>query len=582
MFVAIKCPSLDKDSAVVKFKATDTVLSLKQIIEATWAGAPRASGMRCIRSGRILSDTEVLGHLAEKPNLLPTQSTSSIPATDVDVLGSSSNEEMIDLSTAQVGADAYAVLEETLRVTAPENWPLLVEALSTACDEYVLLYERIYDESQVAQQATPTSTSAQPATQSDLLTSVETTLLGWDPVRVPSEDEAASAASASDAPETEYLYQQVSHRGLPYLLRVATTSLAAQRSEALHTLLHRITTLRAMTDKLDNIIMLGRLIQAQPSTAATASSGPTATAPGAAPAPALETTPLARLLRSTTAAIRAITWTDLTAIVIPLFFVGFKVGILLSMVLRGADTVKRYFVLGMATVYVVFESYRIVQRRMRIRQRLVRPVVPPAAPAAPMGANVPVAPAQEEVVERQTEENPFAPLPPPQAPVRQTARAWSTDWCLDQLAHLGLDGEDAELGLASSHRRRPTLAEKVLVSSWILPAVLFVVTMSPAVEQRRKRAIEERERVIRKWTRLEEERRQRMEEVLEEKRAKGEATDLTGMHSEGGVELQQKRVEYADRILRQRRTTEAVDVDEEDRLVVQQEDEEGLEDMNIF
>lgn len=65
VFVAIKCPSLDKDSAVVKVKATDTVLSLKQIIEATWAGAPRASGMRCIRSGRILSDTEVLGHLSE-------------------------------------------------------------------------------------------------------------------------------------------------------------------------------------------------------------------------------------------------------------------------------------------------------------------------------------------------------------------------------------------------------------------------------------------------------------------------------------------------------------------------------------
>lgn len=490
---------------------------------------------------------------------------------------------MIDTTTAQFRADAYDVLFETIRVTAPENWPLLVETLSAACDEYVLLYERIYNESQAAQRVAPTSTPARSTKQSDLLTSVETTLLGWNPVRVPSEHETASGASTSHAPETEFLYQEVSHRGLPYLLRVATTSLAAQRSEALYTLLQRITTLRAMIDKLEKIIKLGRLIRAQSSTSTSASTGPTP--PGAAPAQALEQGSLSRLLQSTTAALRAVTWADITAIVIPLFFVGFKVGILLSMVLRGADTVKKYFVLGMAAVYVAFESCRIVQRRMRVRRRLVRTAVPLAAPAAaPMGANVPVAPAHEEVVERQAAEDPFAPLPPPRAPVRQTARPWTTDWCLDRLAHLGLDGEDEELGLAAAHRRNPTLAGQVLSSSWLLPLVLFVVTMSPAVEQRRKRAIEERERVIRKWTRLEEERRQRVEELLEEKRAKGEAADLPHPDREGEGELQQKRVEYADRILRQRRTTEAVDVDDEDLLAAQRqvEDEEDMQDMNVF
>lgn len=69
--VAIKCPSLDKDSAVVNVSKTDTVLALKEAIQRTWAGAPRADGMRCIRSGRILSDNEVFSQLAETVSSSP-------------------------------------------------------------------------------------------------------------------------------------------------------------------------------------------------------------------------------------------------------------------------------------------------------------------------------------------------------------------------------------------------------------------------------------------------------------------------------------------------------------------------------
>lgn len=65
IYVAVKCPSLDKDSVVVKVKASDTVRALKHTIERTWPGAPRADGMRCIRSGRILADGEILGQLSQ-------------------------------------------------------------------------------------------------------------------------------------------------------------------------------------------------------------------------------------------------------------------------------------------------------------------------------------------------------------------------------------------------------------------------------------------------------------------------------------------------------------------------------------
>ncbi|KAJ1035932.1 hypothetical protein NDA13_000587 [Ustilago tritici] len=728
--VAIKCPSLDKDSAVVKVRPSDTVLSLKHIIERTWPGAPRAEGMRCIRSGRILHDDEIFSHLtdsleADEPLSLhlvirpdawsdplnrPTPSRRSsylrqqqqqqqhsllrvalgtqaptaqgndddvppfCPATsaqpqsetppdfdayftdpdvtptgveppEADILGHSSSLDMDHIPTTREAADAYAVLEQTLRVTAPDNWPMLIEALRAACDEYVLKYEAVYNEAQAAQNkaATSASTSALSWSQSSLLTSVETTLLAWDPVRMPGE-----VAATPPAKETQYFYQQVSHRGLPYLLRVATTSLDSQRSETLHTLLDRISTLRAMIDKLENIIMLGRLLRGATLIGTSNSAAPLAAtllngSAATGRAVALEQGGIViratQLSQAIFDAFRSLTFADATAVIIPMFFVGLKVGILLSVMLRGADTTKKYFVLGMASIYIAFESYRIVQRRMRVRQRMLPrppqsppPHAPPAAgeenaarqagaPApAPMGANVPTAPSHEEAIERQATEEPLRPLPPPQAPPRFRSRTrFSYDWWIDHMAFIGLDAEDAELGLlpapgtnaaaalaanpnttsAPAHEE-PHWLERLLISSWVLPFVLFLVTTMPAVEQRRKRAIEERERVIRKWTRLEQERRERAQKLLQRQQEKKE-DQIASQHKVAGradsahvgpgdnLDLQQKRADYADRILRQRRTTEAVDLDDEHHRLAQamavgagDDHDDAMEDMNIF
>ncbi|TKY90393.1 hypothetical protein EX895_000391 [Sporisorium graminicola] len=747
--IALKCPSLDKDSAVVRVRSSDTVLVLKQTIEATWPGAPRAEGMRCIRSGRILSDNEVFSQLTEmnrptpsrrssylrqqqqqqqlqqsqvhnslprsalstqiilpenataddvpprfgststqlpssyqpafgpyfsEPSSTAARSTPGVSAKDDDAVmsGSIINAGMNRSRTAQDGDDAYSVLEDVLKVTAPDNWPLLVEALKAAYDEYVLIYERIYNEALVAQKrgetASPTPIDSS-STQSDLLTSVETTLLGWDPIQVPGDDHAnaTSTASTSSGNETRHLYQQVSHRGLPYLLRISTTPLAVQRSEALCALLQRITTLGSMIEKLENVIMLGRLIPVQHPAFSGVHGGESASGPlnGAASTArdmALERVGIVagatRIAQRMVEACRGITFTDVTAVIVPMAFVGFKVGILLSIMLQDADKLKKYFLLGMASVYVVFESYRIVQRRMRVRQRMaprvpvpVPPPPPPPAhqqeddraaegdagqaaaatsPTAPMGANVPTAPLHEEQVERQATQDPLRPLPPPQAPARIASRpAFSLDWCIDQMAFVGLDAEDAELGLlpalgtSSSSSSAPNSASRswvhrILGSEWVLPLLLFCFTMMPAVEQRRKRAIEERERVIRKWTRLEQERRERVQEMLraqeEEKRELAEqqqqqqgsdeqsgsasvpaptaSVPLAGLPAGEDLGLQQKRAEYADRMLRQRRNTEAVDMDDDDdgevaarRLARQMQDDEEeaeMDDLNIF
>lgn len=573
------------------------------------------------------------------PDATPTESQQ----IDADILASGSDLDMDDKPATRELADAYAVLEQTLRVTAPDNWPMLIEALRSACDEYVLMYEAVYNDAQKAQKAGSSSRSTLTWSQSDLLTSVETTLLGWEPV--PKPGEVGAATPGSDG-EPQYFYQQVSHRGLPYLLRVATTAYDGQRSEVLHTLLERISMLRSMVDKLENIIMLGRLLRGaasiDTSSASTQLSGSAVTGRAAAVEQGGIAASATRLSQAFLEAARSLTLADATAVIIPMFFVGFKVGILLSVMLRGADTTKKYFILGMASVYIAFESYRIVKRRMRVRQRLMpqppqppQPNAPPAAegnenqaatPApAPMGANVPTAPSHEEAVERQATEEPLRPLPPPQAPPRFRSRTrFSYDWWIDLLAFIGLDAEDAELGLlpapgtnaaaalAANPNATPAPAhdethwlERVLISSWVLPFVLFFVTMMPAVEQRRKRAIEERERVIRKWTRLEQERRERAQEVLQrqqEENEKEKEKDSVGIqdqedaqshtaHVESGekLDLQQKRADYADRILRQRRTTEAVDVDDEDHRLAQavaagagDDEDDAMENMNIF
>lgn len=685
--VAIKCPSLDTDSANVNVKLTDTVLDLKQTIERTWSGAPRANGMRCIKSGRMLQDNEVFSqliqgvssflfhlvvgfrvrdsctdvpliflsllrldshqleageplslHLVIRPDAWSDPQNRPTPSRRSSYLRQQQQQSLLraalatqlpteddaaprhqappefdtyfsEASTSQIrteeapsrsaeagemlntpghgATDAYAVLEETLRITAPDNWPMLIEALTAACEEYVLMYESVYNEAYAAQKSAGSShTPPSPRhVQSALLTNVETTLLGWNPVQLPTQD---SASSSSDTNEPQYLYQQTTHRGLPYLLRLTTSPLDVQRSETLHTLLHRISTLRSMIDKLENIIMLGRIFSSS------STSSPSTTPLQPPQAGTLEQGGLVastyRLTQTLRSGLRSTTFADVTAVLIPMFFLGFKVGILLSVMLRGADRFKKYFVLGMASCYIAFESYRIVQRRMRVRQRRpdtpVAPAAPTPAPAASAGANVPAAPSVEETAERQATESPHLPLPPPQAPPRFSARttSFSLDWWIDHMAFIGLNAEDEELGLLpSSPGSAGNVFTKLLSSTFILPLLLFVVTMVPAVELRRKRAIEERERVIRKWIRLEQERRERVAE-LEQKEQGGSEEVRVGREDE---ELQQKRAEYADRVLRQRRRTEAEDVDDEDRLQAiagEDDDDAGgmMEDMNIF
>lgn len=647
VLVAIKCPSLDCDSVEMAFQADASVLHVKETIEHTWRGAPRAHGMRCIRAGRLLRDHEVLRdmasdlqpnealslHLVIRPDAwtdphnrpttsrrtsyirqqadrtLPHNPPEPVPYTTVFDSSASSTptfapffNDTIQLSNLQdkdadqklreaslpdatdhdVAAISYRI-EQTIRITAPENYSILTDALAKAYDEYLVSYEIIYNAS-FKQQAGERSDEAVGAPRK-VLDLVEGPLFGWSPIDVLSSVSATKADADVDA---THHYSQVTYHGLPYLLRLRSSSLALQRSEALCQLLERMSALRKMLAKIDNLVTLGSFIHRSPSQ----------------PSPILHADTEASLnqqrtrmdylrimLNTTRTGLGHVTMQDLAEVAVHVFFLVLRVSILLYIVVRHADPLKKFFVLGMTGVYVAFESWRILLRRLRARQpppQINRPATPippaagardaePAATDTPAGSNVPRTSVDEEQVDRQVAEEPSRPLPPPRLPARHRATSTLTlDFLIEHMSYIGLDMEDAQLGLLTRERSRPASDtagwSHTLYRHMVLPILLFLFTMVPEVEQRRKRAIQERERVIRKWTRLEQERKTNLAQLQSQQRQPhGESAVAQSGAVMADDDLNRRRKAYADQILRRRTgasadTTQAADADDEEAI----------------
>lgn len=270
---------------------------------------------------------------------------------------------------------------------------------------------------------------------------------------------------------------------------------------------------------------------------------------------------------------------ELFHIALPLFFLSFKLSILLYVFTRHASPFKRYCLISLAVLYVVYEGYSMVQRRARLREtadRLRRAAedgqrnrrapsangngdtapegAQPTAdapasnqetqqgdtPARPAGANVPHA--------ESSVPDPNAPPPPPRAPARYTATSpLVLNYWIEHVAYIGLEDEDVELGLqlpggggaaTRAFTPRGYWTYKVFARV-IVPLILFVGTLVPEIEKRRRKAIEEREHVIRTVARIEEERQARLAE--ERERASGQdgqntsvtATAVNGAPTEG-------------------------------------------------
>ncbi|PWY96979.1 hypothetical protein BCV70DRAFT_167920 [Testicularia cyperi] len=687
VLLSIKCPTLDRDSTLLKFKADASILEVKQYIERNWPGKPHAQGMRFIRSGRLLQDHEVLNGIAEgvsqdsglfgevssipqpvpsttMPNFAPYFSDPPLPPlasaeTAFGINSSESQDPILDQMMSGEAAEACSRLEQTIRATAPENYPMLIEALTCAYDEYVLAYEDLYKTAFRDQQrdsgesAGPRESCTTSAASRQVLDLIEEPLLGWSPLSLDITQKHGTGTTS------KFHYQQVTHQGLPYLLRLSCDSMDLRRSEAMAQILTRLSALRTMIRKLENLQLLGSLIQRPtqystqfgpaPAVAGAGAGAQMFAAGAAAGLPQAPPRGQLVLVNSIEAAVRAfvsllseITMQDLYEVAVPIFFLVFKIAILLHFMIRQAEPIRKYFILGMSATYVAFESWRILRRRLRARRpRNVNAIPIPRAdngPAAPeavapdapapagagaqdaagraegaptvQGANVPRAPSEEEEVERQVTEDPERAIPPPRAPRRREARSVLTlEYLLEWMAYIDLDAEDAELGMlppVGSGQRQST-PTRGGVYGWVwenllLPLLLFLFTMVPEVEQRRKRAIEDRERVIRKYTRLSQERQDKLRELRAQQKQQaapgatlGETAQEAGGTSSSAASPedshtseQKRRDEYANQILRRRGRSAHADIDAEDRDAIQRamagvdDNEDDQLDMNFF
>ena len=144
------------------------------------------------------------------------------------------------------------------------------------------------------------------------------------------------------------------------------------------------------------------------------------------------------------------------------------------------------------------------------------------------------------------------PLPSPLAPQRYTIDSplhWQ--WWIEHVAYFGMEEEDVELGFTprTAHGRnagarpRPTLFNALVTF-----VVLFIGTMLPEVEVRRRSAVIDREALILKTAKLESERKERVR-VREEERETStavQASDLdeSGMRHRGGQAAEEQQVPH--------------------------------------
>ncbi|GAA6015888.1 hypothetical protein JCM11491_007226 [Sporobolomyces phaffii] len=248
---------------------------------------------------------------------------------------------------------------------------------------------------------------------------------------------------------------------------------------------------------------------------------------------------------------------SLVQFLVPLFFLSVKLAFLLFIFARHASPTKRSVLIGMAVAWVLWEGVRIARRRRPQagagpeagvdpgegagrdrdrerdweRRRMARDLAQQAQAQAPEEAQArgPVPndpPAHDHAAQAAPIAAPARRRPrdvPPANPVaaaprREPPSVFSPKYWINSLAAVGLVSEARELGLSpryiagrpiASARARPSVARadqtrwdrhrvelrRLARIVWI-GAVLFVATLVPEIERKRKKALEKRERLL--------------------------------------------------------------------------------------
>lgn len=218
---------------------------------------------------------------------------------------------------------------------------------------------------------------------------------------------------------------------------------------------------------------------------------------------------------------------EIYAIVVPLFFLSFKLAFLLYIFGRHASSTKRFMLVSLCVAYVIYEGFAIRRRRVaaaaraqaELGQQIARRArraaanAPGQAGAAAGGDDAGAAAGAGDGAAR------------PVGRVRRSGRhaqpasKWTVKYWANMIAHVGLEAEARDMGIAVNPpvpgapippgvptgpdtvyagrvlpARAISRSRRIVHAIWV-GTVLFVGTLIPEVEKRRKKALERRERL---------------------------------------------------------------------------------------
>lgn len=364
---------------------------------------------------------------------------------------------------------------------------------------------------------------------------------------------------SSKEKESTMAYKTVTLRGLPYLLQVKRDP----RSGPLAVLLRRVKKLQDVIHRTDKLISYQTLFEQASNTsalnanmrsrqsamlAAATAAGNAAAIPGGGAA--ARNAPRARVYR-----IRL----DLNAynflnVAVPAFFLSFKVTLLVYVFTRGASTLKTCLIAGAGAAFVLLEAWKTAQRHNRNRVQATRP----AQSATRQADSSATVTGQEQTLE----EEGFESLRPT-APIRRRALSpLAIDYWIDSLAYIGLESEERQFGWhplpsATSRPQQQSFIAKIIQDQILLPLLLMFVTLVPEIEQKRRKAIDQRDDLIRSTAEKVEGRKARLAEKIQDKKEGGESAASI---QEVPSYLQHP---YCQRVIQNRRTGRQIDIAQE-------------------
>ncbi|PWN47790.1 hypothetical protein IE53DRAFT_390059 [Violaceomyces palustris] len=407
-----------------------------------------------------------------------------------------------------------------------------------------------------------------------------------------------------DEQDLTHHYQQVNYEGLPYILKLSSTPADRARSEVISSLLFRIHTLDDMLKKV-RLLTLPMHTASSFWTPTRSRSGQQPGfrhamegynfgigAPGAAGGDAqmgmfnigfgmrmnggMNGDVRAQRQRVFRISLSLARLREIGQIAMPLFFLTLKMSFLVYVFTRNASLLKVCIISAMAAAYIAYEAWGMVARRMR--RDLGRENVGVnddnavanngqgrGAPR-PAGADVPNADSTASPLVDESHNSDLTPRPV-RAPLRyrETSMMKAAYW-VERISFIGLDSEDRELGLVpyssnslndgtaalDQDRPRRVLEEAPLTNVGriiikpafrciIVPALLFVATLIPEIEQKRRMAIEDRADVLRRAAREEEERLERLRQRSEQAARENKAGDTTSAERGDSESLEDHR-----------------------------------------